>query len=382
MKVETISSIAKTEFVKLFSKKSFEFDSGEHLNNLTVAYQTYGKLNGSGDNAILICHALTGNAHASGIVTDVELENTESVEYLNKYNKINSGKTGWWDALIGSGKTFDTDKYFIISSNILGSCYGTSGPVSKNKIRNERYGLNFPSVTVRDMVRVQKELIEYLNVSSLVTVAGGSLGGMQVLEWAAMYPELLQSIIPIATSAAHSAWAIAINKIAKDAIMNDINWNSGNYLEQPIVGLSQAREIAMISYRTFSSFNNRFRRKIQTKENSKTQFQIESYLNYQGKKLVNRFDANTYIYLANAMDMHDLGKDRGTVKHVLERINIPALCIGIDSDLLYPAEEQKEIAMQLKNSNYREIKSFNGHDAFLIEFDQLENIIKPFLKYL
>jgi len=197
-----------------------------------------------------------------------------------------------------------------------------------------------------------------------------------------MYPELLQSIIPIATSAAHSAWAIAINKIAKDAIMNDIIWNSGNYLEQPIVGLSQAREIAMISYRTFSSLNNRFRRKIQTKENSKTQFQIESYLNYQGKKLVNRFDANTYIYLANAMDMHDLGKDRGTVKHVLERINIPALCIGIDSDLLYPAEEQKEIAMQLKNSNYREIKSFNGHDAFLIEFDQLENIIKPFLKYL
>jgi homoserine O-acetyltransferase len=202
---------------------------------------------------------------------------------------------------------------------------------------------------------------------------------MQVLEWALMYPDFLQSIIPIATSAAHSAWAMSLNKAAKEAIISDPNWNGGNYKEQPAAGLSLARQIAMISYRAFPSFNQKFGRKIQNGIEDRKQFQIESYLDYQGEKLIKRFDANTYLYLANAMDMHDVGKDRGTIEEVLGSITIPSMCVGIDSDVLYPAEEQKDIAEKLSNSIYKEISSPHGHDAFLIEFDQLEAIIKPFI---
>lgn len=373
------SAAVKTKFIKLFSDESFTFDSGEQLMNIDIAYQTYGKLNDSGNNAILICHALTGNAHAAGKVKEEELENSISYTYLYKYNKMYLDKPGWWDPLIGKGKTFDTDKYFVICSNILGSCYGSSGPASINTASGKPYQRDFPPVSVRDMVKIQKSLLEHLGISKLLTVAGGSLGGMQVLEWAAMYPEMLESIIPIATSAAHSPWAMALNKTAKEAICNDPEWRNGYYENQPINGLSLARKIAMISYRSYVSFERKFGRKIQHTEKNKNVYSIESYLDYQGEKLVKRFDANTYLYLADAMDSHDLGRDRGSIENILENIETQALCIGIDSDILYPAEEQKYIAGNLRNSEYREINSPHGHDAFLIEFDQLERIIKPFL---
>ncbi len=379
-KTDTI--VATTKFIKLFSEEPFEFDSGERLKNIEVAYQTYGTLNSSRSNAILICHALTGNAHAAGIITEEELKNSTDYEFLYKYNEMYLNKPGWWDALIGKGKVFDTDKYFVICSNILGSCYGTSGPASNTNNSSNKFGMHFPSVTVRDMVKVQQELIRYLNVNKIVAAVGGSLGGMQVLEWAALYPELLNSIIPIATSPAHSAWAVALNKTAKDAITNDVEWKDGNYTSQPVKGLSLARQIAMVSYRAFNSFNSKFGREIQNTPYNSKKFQVESYLDYQGNKLVNRFDANTYLYLANAMDMHDIGRNRGSVEDVLKNIDIPALCIGIDSDILYPAQEQRYIANHLSNSIYKEIKSPHGHDAFLIEFDQLESYIKPFLDEL
>lgn len=374
----------KTEIVTLFDKaKPFELESGSEISPVQVAYQTYGQLNSEGTNAVLICHALTGNAHAAGELIDEENDINSNPDLMNKYSKLNKGKPGWWNELIGAGKLFDTEKYFVISSNILGSCYGSTGPVSIKNIFNRKYGMNFPTVTVRDMVRLQKKLVDHLNVKKLATITGGSLGGMQVLEWAIMYPEIVSSIIPIATSAQHSPWAISLNEASRNAIKNDPKWMSGNYKSQPYNGLSLARKIAMISYRSIDSFEQKFSRERKDTNSSELDteniFQIESYLNHHGEKLIQRFDANTYIYLSHAMDLHDVALNRGTLKEVLGKINIPSLPIGISSDILYPAEEQKSIASLIPNSQYAELDSIHGHDAFLIEFDQMTNIIGNFL---
>jgi len=374
----------KTEIVTLFDKsKPFELESGSDLFPVQVAYQTYGELNSEGTNAVLICHALTGNAHAAGVLTDEENDNRSNPDLLNKYSILNKRKTGWWNELIGEGKLFDTKKYFVISSNILGSCYGTTGPISIKNIFNRNFGVNFPTVTVRDMVKLQKELIDYLNVQKLATVAGGSLGGMQVLEWAVMYPEVVESIIPIATSAQHSPWAISLNEASRHAIKNDPKWMSGNYKSQPYNGLALARKIAMISYRSMGSFEQKFSRERKNENSSKLDteniFQIESYLNHHGDKLNQRFDANTYIYLSHAMDLHDVALNRNSLEEVLGSINIPALSVGISSDILYPPDEQKIIASLIPNAGYKEIDSIHGHDGFLIEFDQMTEMIRKFL---
>ena len=368
---------AKTKFVELFSeKKPLKMEFGNKFTKVRVAYQTFGKLNSTKDNVIMVNHALTGNAHIAGLISPKEIDNCENEKYLYRYNKMYEGKEGWWSPLIGPGRAIDSDKYFVISSNILGSCYGTSGPVSIDPLTNNEMRLDFPKVTVRDMVNVQKELMDHLKVSKIRLAVGGSLGGMQVLEWALMFGEMIERIMPIATSAGHSPWAIGFNEASRNAIKNDPAWNNGNYNDQPMSGISLARKIAMLTYRSYPSFQIKFERFKNKKSNK---FEVESYLDYQGYKLWKRFDANAYLYLSEAMDMHDIGKDRGGIETALRNIKCRVNCIGISSDILYPLEEQKEMANSIPNATYSEISSIHGHDAFLIEFEQLDKIIREFL---
>jgi len=324
------------------------------LHNVRIAYETYGHLNAAGDNAILLCHALTGNAHAA----------TEGV--------VQSFDDGWWAPLIGSGRALDTDQYFVICSNILGSCYGSTGPGSIDASNGLPYGLSFPQITVRDMVTAQYKLLNQLHVTRVIVI-GGSLGGMQVLEWALMYPARVRAIIPIATAAGHSPWAIAWNHVARQAILSDPEWLTTTGEAAPN-GLSLARAIAMISYRAGASFDERFARR-----RHQGQFEVENYLAYQGQKLVRRFDPRSYVLLTRAMDLHDITAGRGSLPDTLGGIKSPALCVGISTDVLYPEDEQRQLASLIPDGQFALIDSPHGHDAFLIEFEQLDSILTSFL---
>ena len=348
---------------------------GAVLPEVEVAFEQYGTLSPAGDNAVLVCHALTGSAHAAG---------------EHDWWDPRSVGEGWWDPLIGPGAAFDTDRYSVICSNILGSCYGTSGPISLDKRTGRRYGRSFPKITVGDMVAVQRRLLEALGVKSLATVTGGSLGGLQVVEWAAVAPEMVRSIIPIASNLAHSAWNVGFNETAREAIRQDPNFWAGDYAEHgvhPDRGLALARMVAMISYRSAASFQDRFKREVHSAAREATgKYEVESYLHHQGEKLVARFDANCYLRITEGMDDFDVGEGRGGANAALKRFGGPALVMGIDSDILYPNWQQHEVAETLRqNGNaveYRDIHSIHGHDAFLIEWDQMDEAIRGFMARL
>jgi homoserine O-acetyltransferase/O-succinyltransferase len=327
----------------------FPLDGGATLPSLQVAYRTWGRLAADGGNAVLVCHALTGSADA-----DV-----------------------WWGGLFGAGRALDPERDFIICSNVLAGCYGTSGPIQPHPDDGEPYGSRFPVVTIRDMVRLQALLLDHLGVEQLQLVLGPSLGGMQALEWAACYPERVQAIAPIGVSGRHSAWCIAISESQRRAIYLDPDWRDGRYPADrpPRHGLAVARMIAMCSYRSWENFERRFGRKTQEWDG---QFAVTSYLNYQGEKLYRRFDANTYVRLTQAMDSHDIARGRGEYREVLAGLMMPALIVSVDSDVLYPPHEQAELAELLPAARYEVLQTPAGHDGFLIETETLGELLLNF----
>lgn len=360
--------IVETKYFHI--EEPIKLDSGKVLDNVSVAYETYGELNKEKSNAILICHALTGDAHAAG---------------WHKGDK----KPGWWEIVIGPGKALDSEKYFIICSNVLGGCKGTTGPSSINPKTNKPYGLDFPVITIGDMVNVQKKLIDSFGISQLTAVIGGSMGGMQVLEWMVSYPEMMKKAIPIATTAMSSPQQIAFNDVGRQAIFADPNWNKGNYYatgELPKNGLSLARMIAHITYLSDESMDIKFGRGLQDKDeisyDFSVDFQVESYLKHQGEVFVKRFDANSYLYITKAVDLFDLRINDSLIdgfKNIESKIHI----ISVDSDWLYPTEQSTEMVTALNANNvdvsFSEIKSNYGHDAFLLEKGQLNFILLKFL---
>lgn len=346
---------------------SITLECGETIRQVEVAYETSGTLNAERNNAILICHALTGDARAVG---DEETP-------------------GWWEGLIGPGRYVDTNRYFVITSNVLGGCAGTTGPASLHPESNTPYGADFPVVTIRDMVQVQYELVRQLGIDKLFAVIGGSMGGMQVFEWATSYPEMMEVVVPIATCARLSAVAIAYNDVGRQAILSDPSWERGHYYpgKGPVNGLSIARMLGMITYRTADLFEYRFGRRLKDDKGDVTKFdstfQIESYLRYHGQKLVDRFDANSYLYLLKAMDSHDIGRNRGGIKKAIESIQAHVLSIAISDDLLYPAQHQEEVVAMMKaagkNVEYHYIDSIYGHDGFLVEFVKIGPLVESYL---
>lgn len=363
--------IVQTEYYSPI-KKPWPLESGKTIPEITIAYETYGSLSPAGDNAILVCHALTGDAHAAG------------------RHSPDDRVPGWWDPLIGPGKALDTNKYFVVCSNVLGGCSGTTGPSSVNPDTGRPYGMSFPVFTIRDMVHVQKALLDHLGVKQLVTVIGGSMGGMQVLEWAINYPDMMLSVIPIATAGRLAAQTIAYNQTQREAIYLDPNWNEGDYYdgEPPKQGLALARMIGTITYKSIRAWDNKFARAfsgLQPEDFYKfhQRFEIENYLLYQGNKLVKRFDANCYLYLTKAMDLHDIGHPFNSYEEAFTHIKVPLLSIGVSSDFLYPPYQQKEIVSKVLKAGgqayYEEIQSPYGHDGFLIEFEQLNQMVSNFL---
>ncbi len=369
--------LVKTQSTTLFQPPNpLVLSNSRRLGPVTVAYETYGKLSAQKDNAIFVCHALTGDAHAAGFRTKDELA---------------ARKAGWWDGFIGPGKGLDTDRYFVICANVLGGCQGTTGPSSLCPETGQPWGPDFPVIRVEDIVAVHAELVRSLGIERLLSVIGGSLGGMQVLEWAARHPERLASAVVLASSARMSAQGIAFNAVGRRAILADPNYHEGRYYSEtgPRYGLALARMVAHITYLSEESIENKFGRKLQDAEAlafdiiKETEFQIESYLHYQGRRFVERFDANSYLYLTKAMDYYDLVESHGSLAAAFARSAARFLIVSYDSDWLYPTRQSKELVQALvsagKHVSFTELHSPKGHDTFLIELDQLEALVQPFL---
>ncbi len=343
-------------------------ESGKKLGPVTIACETYGRLNESRSNAVMILHALSGDAHAAG---------------FHRGDK----KPGWWDDMIGPDRAFDTKKYFIICSNVIGGCKGSTGPSSLSEKTGKPYGLDFPVITILDMVNAQKYLIDYMGIERLLCVVGGSMGGMQVLQWVASYPERIMSAIPIATALKHSPQQIAFNEVGRQAVMSDPDWLGGNYYNhgQPERGLALARMIGHITYMSGESMEEKFSRKLRNGSYNfsfKPEFEVEGYLHYRGDSFVKRFDANSYLYITKAIDYFDLSSvDKFLPED--KKIDTRFLVISFKSDWLYPSYQSREIVKLLKarhlDVTYCEINSNYGHDAFLLEFAEETRLIKHFL---
>ncbi len=344
-------------------------ESGEKLGPITLAYETYGKLNKDKSNAVLVLHAFSGDAHAAG---------------WHKGDK----DAGWWDDFIGPNKGIDTNEYFVICSNVLGGCRGSTGPNSVNPWTGKPYGLDFPLVTIGDMVNVQRHLIDYLGIDKLVAVVGGSMGGMQVLHWMVSYPEKMRSAIPIATTLKHTPQQIAFNEVGRQAVMADPDWQNGNYYGKtaPSKGLAVARMIGHITYMSDASMAEKFGRRVRTdKEKFKfsADFEVEGYLRYRGDNFVKRFDANSYLYITKAIDYFNILNGH-SLGDVFKGLKAKVLVLAFKSDWLYPVYQAQEIVKACKlagvDASYCEISSTYGHDAFLLEIEQETQLIKHFLK--
>jgi homoserine O-acetyltransferase/O-succinyltransferase len=349
--------------------RNISLASGREFGPITVAYETYGRLNIKKDNAVLILHALSGDAHAAG---------------WHKGHR----KPGWWHSMIGPGRAFDTDSYYIICSNVLGGCMGTTGPSSRKPGSKERYALDFPLITIKDMVDVQRHLLDHLGIERLLSVAGGSMGGMQALQWVSSYPERILSAIPIATGLKHSPQQIAFNEVGRQAIMSDPAWNNGGYYGtgQPERGLALARMIGHITYMSNKSMEDKFSRKLKNGDYNYSfnpDFEVESYLHYKGGDFVKRFDANTYLYITKAIDYFDMSGDGSLIPYG-RKPDISFLVISFSSDWLYPPYQSRQIVRRLKergmDTTYCEIDSGYGHDAFLLEAGEQDHLVKHFLR--
>jgi len=370
----SVGIVAKKFFTFAEPPSEMRLESDARLGPVTIAYETYGNLAPKRNNAILVLHALSGDSHAAG------------------YYSAEDEKPGWWDCMVGPGKGIDTDKFFVICSNIIGSCMGSTGPSSTNPATGGAYGLDFPVVTIGDMVAAQKALIDHLGIDRLLCVIGGSIGGMQVLEWCVRYPERVVAAIPLATTMRHSALAIAFNEVARQSIMADPHWNQGDYYQgpKPALGLAVARMIGHITYLSDESMRLKFGRRLQDKSdfsfNFDADFQVESYLRYQGRKFVDRFDANSFLYITKAADYYDLGKQHGEGSPVraLSKAKAKFLVISFTSDWLYPTYQARDIVKALKKNgrdvSFCEIEAEWGHDAFLIPGERLKTLIHGFLE--
>ena len=347
-------------------------ESGQTIHSHDVAYKTYGTLNSNKDNAILICHALSGD------------------QYVASSHPI-TNKDGWWARMVGENKPIDTNRFFVICINVLGGCMGSTGPASIDPETKKEFAINFPIITIADMVKAQVRLIDHLGIEKLVSVIGGSMGGMQALEWAASFPKRLKSAIPIATSSRHTAQNIAFHELGRQAIMADINWNSGNYKDKgtnPSKGLSIARMTAHVTYLSEASLTKKFGRKLQDKKDLgfgfDADFQIESYLRHQGHTFVDRFDANSYLYITRAMDYFDLEKThKKTLTEIFTDTNLKFLVVSFTGDWLYPTSENLMIVRALSaggaDVSFVEIESDKGHDAFLLDEPNFHSTLKSLI---
>ena len=371
---KTVGLVKKQFFTFAAPPDQLKLESGSRIGPVTIAYESCGVLNPERSNVILVLHALSGDAHMAG------------------YYDPKDPKPGWWDIMVGPGKGIDTEKYFVICSNIIGSCVGTTGPSSLNPETDQAYGTDFPMITIGDMVAAQKALMDHLGIKTLLSVIGGSVGGMQALEWAVRYPGMVSSAIPLASTTRHSALAIAFNEVARQAIMADPNWNNGHYYNgnKPDMGLAIARMIGHITYLSDESMRLKFGRKLQNRSALSfefgAEFQVESYLQYQGNKFIERFDANSFLYITKAADYFDLGAQygSGSLVKAFSKCRSKFLVVSYTSDWLYPTYQSKEMVKAMKKNNldvsFCEINAQWGHDAFLLPNDRLDNLIRGFLK--